>query len=87
MNRILPCPHCGGSACLNSNYSYKSRSYFVYVRCDICGAQAKSYSSETAPASEQWDNVPCADAINAWNMRTSSRRASGCNTEDNEDEI
>lgn len=67
---ILPCPHCGGSSYLTRNYSYKTRTYFVMVKCDICGAQGKIYNSAEDPAAEEWDNQPCRDAINAWNMRT-----------------
>lgn len=67
---IKKCPFCGGVACLSSNYSYKTRSYFVYVKCDICGGQGKTYRSEGDPAAESWANVACYDAINAWNMRT-----------------
>lgn len=67
---IKTCPHCGGTACLNANYSYKARSYFVFVRCDICGAQGKIYNSAEEPAATGWNNAPCNDAIAAWNMRT-----------------
>lgn len=68
--KIKKCPYCGGTACLNSNYSYKARRYFVFVKCDICGAQAKIYYCDEAPAEVDWDNSACKDAINAWNMRT-----------------
>ena len=71
--KIKRCPHCAGSACLNSNYSYKIRQYFVFVKCDICGAQGKFYKSETEPAAEEWDSQPCRDAIDAWNMRSGDR--------------
>lgn len=67
--KIKACPHCGGTAFLNANYSYKTRSYFTYVKCDICGAQGKIYNSEEEPAAAGWDNQPCRDAIAAWNMR------------------
>lgn len=67
---IKSCPHCGGAAWLNSNYSYKCRTYFVFVKCDICGAQGKAYNSKEEPAAADWDNQPCKDAIAAWNMRT-----------------
>ena len=66
---IKTCPHCGGTACLNANYSYKTRTYFTFVKCDICGAQGKVYSSKEEPAAADWDNTACRDAINAWNMR------------------
>lgn len=72
--KILPCPHCGGQAYLNSNYSYKTRSYFVFVKCDICGAQGKIFNSEDAPAAADWDNEACVGAVDAWNMRTDQKR-------------
>lgn len=68
---IKPCPHCGGTSCLNSSYSYKIRKYFVFVKCDICGAQGKIYLSGNDPNEDEWNNAACNDAINAWNMRTS----------------
>lgn len=67
---IKPCPHCAGAASLISNYSYKTRTYFVLVKCDICGAQGKIYASKTDPDAAGWDNIPCRNALSAWNMRT-----------------
>lgn len=67
---IKACPHCGATACLTSNYSYKTRTYFVFVKCDICGAQGKIYNSKEEPAAAEWNNTACNDAINAWNLRT-----------------
>lgn len=67
---IKSCPHCGGTGTLNSNYSYKTRSYFVFVRCDICGATGKIYGSTEEPAQTEWNNAACNDAVAAWNMRT-----------------
>lgn len=67
---IKTCPHCGGSACLNYSYSYKTRSYFVYVKCDICGATGKTYKSAEDPAANGWNTTACNDAIAAWNLRT-----------------
>ena len=72
---IKPCPHCGGIACLNYNYSNKARRFFVYVKCDICSAQGKPYTSVEDPAAQEWDSIACRDAINAWNMRTSADEA------------
>ena len=70
---IKPCPHCGGAAYLTQNYSYKCRGYFVFVKCDICGAQGKIYNSPEEPAAEDWNSQPCNDAIGAWNMRTTEQ--------------
>ena len=70
---IKTCPHCGGRANLIQNYSRKAGSYFVYVKCDICGAQGKIYNSAEEPAAAGWIIKPCKDAITAWNMRTNTQ--------------
>ncbi len=68
--KIKPCPHCGGPAFLNQNYSYRKRTYFVFVKCEMCGAQGKIYHSDEEPAAAEWNNQACDRAIVAWNMRT-----------------
>ena len=71
MNEIIKtCPHCGGTANLYANYSYKTDTFFVMVKCDICGAQGKLYNSKEDPAKEGWNNDACVGAVSAWNMRT-----------------
>lgn len=55
---------------MNSNYNSRARSFFVFVRCDICGAQGKTYTSPEPPQEANWENLACYDAIRAWNMRT-----------------
>jgi len=71
-DHIKTCPHCGGLSYLNSNYSYKTRSYFVFVKCDICGAQGKATTSQEEPASVDWNNESCSRAVEAWNMRVNN---------------
>lgn len=75
LETLKRCPHCGGTACLNSNYSAKARSYFVFVRCDICGSQGKIYSDTDDPARNNWQTAACDDAAAAWNMRTPEQEA------------
>lgn len=70
---IKPCPHCGGVAYLNSNYSYRRRTFFVFVKCDICGSQGKIYNSQDEPNEVDWNNRSCIDAVTAWNMRTTEQ--------------
>lgn len=72
-NAIKPCPHCGGIAYLNGNYSYKTRSYFVFVKCDICGATGRTACSKTSPAEDEWKNEACEKAVEGWNLRTDGR--------------
>lgn len=68
--QLKRCPHCGGSAYLHANYSYKTRGYFVFVKCDVCGATGKAYTSPDNPAASDWANQTCDDAAAAWNLRT-----------------
>ncbi len=70
---IKTCPFCGGRACLNSNYSYKTRSYFVFVKCNVCNAQSKPYYSPDEPEKVGWKNDSCNDAIEAWNLRADEK--------------
>jgi hypothetical protein len=74
---ILECPHCGGAAYLNSNYSYKIRAYFVFVKCEVCGATGKVTRSDNDPAEDDWQSPPCESAIAAWNLRTSPKARKG----------
>lgn len=69
--KIKHCPHCAGVSYLHSNYSNKYRCFFVFVKCDICGAQGKAYKSAEAPSETDWESEACIDAIEAWNMRRS----------------
>lgn len=75
LNRLKTCPHCGGDADLEQNYSYKARSYFVFVKCSICGAQGKIFNSDEEPAAAEWRNMACNSAAAAWNMRVSEQYA------------
>lgn len=67
--QIKSCPHCGGSARLNASFSYKKRKYFVFVKCDVCGAQAKAFTDRKHPEGSGWDDATCKDALAAWNLR------------------
>ena len=73
--RLKNCPHCGGMAHLEQNFTRKTHNYIVYVKCDICGAQGKVYSSEEAPAETEWQNEACNAAAAAWNLRTAEAQA------------
>lgn len=66
---ILNCPHCGGTSSLFRNYNRRQDNFFVYVKCDICGAQGKLFDSGTDPAEEDWNSPACKKAVAAWNMR------------------
>lgn len=72
-NYIKRCPHCGGISILCSNYSFRTRSHFVFVKCTMCGSQGKIYSSEEDPEEADWNNEACLKSIAAWNMRTGEK--------------
>ena len=69
-DKMKPCPHCGGTAALNRNYSYRLRLWFVYARCEICGAQGKICREDEEPEPGDWHTSACDAAVEAWNMRT-----------------
>ena len=74
MQKLKPCPFCGGVAFLNSNFSNRYRTYFVYSKCEICNAQGKTYASKDNPPDTDWSNAACESAVEAWNMRTPNRQ-------------
>ena len=67
---IKPCPFCNGTAWINATYSYKYRTNFVFVKCDVCGAQGKTYADKDDPELTGWNDSACNSAVSAWNMRT-----------------
>lgn len=67
MADLKPCPFCGGRASLRNNYNTKHRGFYVYAKCDICGAQSKSFFSLEDPAEIQGEEIKA--AAEAWNMR------------------
>lgn len=70
---IRPCPFCNGDAGLCSTYSGRIRKYFIFVKCEMCGAQGKAFSDVDDPDLCNWDNDNCNRAINAWNLRVNER--------------
>lgn len=63
------CPHCGGDASLNVNYSERAGGYFVMIKCSVCKSQGKTYFSEENPENEPRSNEASWNAVKAWNMR------------------
>lgn len=68
------CPFCGGEADLYYSYSPKYRKYFVYVKCEICRSQGKTFASAENPADYDWNTDTCEKAVKAWNMRYSNKQ-------------
>lgn len=64
------CPHCGCNAFLNATYSYRLKCYFVFAKCDICGAQTRAFRDDNDPNNSNWQSSACNSAVDAWNMRS-----------------
>ena len=73
MDDIKKCPFCGGHAelCANDIMRGEARGKcFVFVKCEICRAQGKTFLSNEDPDECNWENRACLSAIKAWNLRT-----------------
>lgn len=72
------CPFCGSEQVgLYRSFNNKSRLLFVYVKCELCGGQAKTYVNRRQADDETfWDDESCNKATNAWNMRFTPQTAS-----------
>ena len=69
---VKPCPHCGGSAVLKANFSPKLNKFFVFVKCEECGAQGRAGSCTESPADDDWNNEGCGSAQYWWNLRVNA---------------
>lgn len=68
MEELKKCPFCGGEASIVNSYSVHRKRIFVYVRCDVCNSQGKTYTTSTKK--EMGENNPANKyAVNAWNLR------------------
>lgn len=66
---LKPCPFCGHD--IASLIKRKGRrGVFVYVQCEVCWAQTKTYGVDADFDDPGiWDSVECDLAVKAWNMR------------------
>lgn len=62
MTELKPCPFCGGSARMHSDYSERNSAYYFYIQCQNCYARSKTIKTEM----DEKDNEK---AVKAWNMR------------------
>lgn len=79
MEVLKPCPFCGADSA-DINCKYGRNGCFVFVQCQICGAESKKFGtgryvtySEYVDDENYWDNPyvenSCEKAISAWNLR------------------
>lgn len=73
MMQMKPCPHCGGEPYIVTQYNKRLNKFMIYCRCDVCGAQGKTYASCNNPAEADWESPESESAISAWNLRTYER--------------
>ena len=72
---LKECPHCGGEAFLNANYSQKISRFFIFAKCEECGATGGTTCTKDDPQRYGWNLPACKRAITAWNMRTTEAQA------------
>ena len=74
MEKIKPCPHCGGEAELDVGIADPYEGELVIsVKCKTCGAHGKGFPVNKDPhETGDWDIPECASAIDSWNLRKNS---------------
>lgn len=66
---LKACPFCGQDMA-NIFKSNGRRGVFVYVKCEFCGAQSKTNSTDFSFEDPGiWDSHECELAAQAWNLR------------------
>ena len=75
MLTLTECPFCGSDNVLfyesknRSRYYKYGNGYFVYVKCDTCGAQSRSVWAHEQPSENNWDISATRDVAMLWNAR------------------
>lgn len=70
---LKPCPFCGGTATFFVKKSKNKTLWYIYVKCDFCGAQSKTMFTETDPKPLNFQTWDCSAAIDFWNNRVKDR--------------
>lgn len=68
----MRCPFCGGMADVRANWWEKGRRYLIYVQCQRCNAQTKTFQEHDNPARYDWDTPAVDMATDAWNTRVTT---------------
>ena len=73
MDELKNCPFCGGTE-VSFEYRYLSRNrykdYITFAKCEICGAQSRSFSFDSDYSTDR--DVAEDKALAAWNRRCSN---------------
>lgn len=67
MEYMKNCPFCNGEPTLFSTRG--KYGYFVFIKCDLCGAQGKTFKMGETREENWQDSVEAQNAIKMWNMR------------------
>ena len=54
---------------MNQTYREYSETYFLFVKCEICGGQSKTFPAWEDAEEANWKTPACESARRAWNMR------------------
>lgn len=72
---LKACPFCGQETAALYRSSGR-HGVFLYVKCEFCGAQAKTYSTDLDyDDPEIWESSSANLAVRSWNMRDGEGRA------------
>ncbi len=74
MQKIKKCPFCGGDGELTQRYNSRYDNYFVFVACNLCNAQSKTFTSRDDLSESEWNTNACEKAVKAWNMEFKGER-------------
>ena len=66
---IKRCPFCGGLADVRARWWGTGKTYIVFVQCQVCNAQTKTFPEEDNPARYNWETPAVELAIDTWNKR------------------
>ena len=69
MAKTKRCPFCGGKAYVHQNWSDRFETYFVFVKCDVCGGQGGITSDPEPPSRYGWKTDSVDRAVAKWNNR------------------
>ena len=67
MDKLKPCPFCGGEADLWENYGRYG--YFAFCKCSICSASSKTFPLGRDLPDDWEDTTAARRALDSWNRR------------------
>jgi Lar family restriction alleviation protein len=74
MEDIKNCPFCGSDETY-VNAKYGRYGYYVFCKCDLCDATAKTFALKSKELPDDWaESLAAKKAITAWNRRANDAK-------------